>query len=53
MRRNLPKELQCGKVGQQCTRSKRSGEDYCLSHMKKTSNERIDDPNLWKEKVWT
>lgn len=48
-RRNLPKELQCmgRKIdGQQCTRSKRSGEDYCLSHMKRLPHGRIDDPEF-------
>lgn len=45
-RRSLPKELQCmGRKldGLQCTRSKRSGSDYCLSHIKRLPHGRIDD----------
>lgn len=45
-RRSLPKELQCmGRKldGYQCTRSKRTGSDYCLSHIKRLPHGRIDD----------
>jgi hypothetical protein len=45
-RRSLPKEMQCmGRKldGYQCTRSKRSGSDYCLSHIKRLPHGRIDD----------
>jgi len=46
-RRSLPHDLQC--VGrkidsQQCTRSKRTGSDFCLSHIKRLPHGRIDDP---------
>lgn len=46
-RRSLPKDLQClgRKIdGQQCTRSRRNGEEFCLSHMKRLPHGRIDDP---------
>jgi hypothetical protein len=45
-RRTLPNELQCmGRKldGLQCTRSKRPGNDYCLSHIKNLPHGRIDD----------
>lgn len=45
-RRILPTELQCmGRKldGHQCTRSKRPGNDYCLSHIKNLPYGRIDD----------
>lgn len=45
-RRILPNELQCmGRKldGLQCTRSKRPGNDYCLSHIKNLPHGRIDD----------
>jgi hypothetical protein len=45
-RRVLPNELQCmGRKldGHQCTRSKRPGSDYCLSHIKNLPHGRIDD----------
>lgn len=48
-RRSLPKDLQClgRKIdGQQCTRSRRNGEEFCLSHMKRLPHGRIDDPNF-------
>ena len=48
-RRSLPKELQCmGRKldGLQCTRSKRSGSDYCLSHIKRLPHGRIDDESF-------
>ena len=47
-RRSLPNELQCvgRKIdGQQCTRSKRTGSDFCLSHIKRLPQGRIDDPD--------
>jgi hypothetical protein len=46
-RRSLPNDLQCvgRKIdGQQCTRSKRTGKDFCLSHIKRLPHGRIDDP---------
>jgi hypothetical protein len=46
-RRSLPQDLQCvgRKIdGQQCTRSKRTGSDFCLSHIKRLPHGRIDDP---------
>ena len=46
-RRSLPKDLQClgRKIdGHQCTRSRRNGEEFCLSHMKRLPHGRIDDP---------
>lgn len=52
-RRSLPKDLQCmGRKldGYQCTRSKRSGNDYCLSHIKRLPHGRIDDDYNMKEK---
>ena len=48
-RRSLPKALQClgRKIdGQQCTRSRRNGEEFCLSHMKRLPHGRIDDPTF-------
>ena len=48
-RRSLPKDLQClgRKIdGQQCTRSRRNGEEFCLSHMKRLPHGRIDDPTF-------
>lgn len=45
-RRILPNELQCmGRKldGHQCTRSKRPGSEYCLSHIKNLPHGRIDD----------
>jgi len=48
-RRILPNELQC--MGRkldclQCTRSKRPGNDYCLSHIKNLPHGRIDDESF-------
>ena len=48
-RRSLPKDLQCmgRKIdGGQCTRSRRNGEEFCLSHLKRLPHGRIDDPNF-------
>jgi hypothetical protein len=48
-RRSLPKDLQClgRKIdGHQCTRSRRNGEEFCLSHMKRLPHGRIDDPDF-------
>ena len=48
-RRSLPKDLQClgRKIdGQQCTRSRRNGEEFCLSHMKGLPHGRIDGPTF-------
>ena len=45
-RRILPLDKQCmGRKldGLQCTRSKRPGNDYCLSHIKNLPHGRIDD----------
>ena len=48
----LPKEVRCmgRKIdGEQCTRSRRNGCDYCLSHSKRLPHGRIDDPNYVKK----
>ena len=51
-RRVLPKECQCmgRKIDmEQCTRSRRAGSDYCLSHSKRLPHGRIDDKNFVKK----
>ena len=51
-KRVLPKELQCmgRKIdGEQCTRSRRNGCDYCLSHSKRLPHGRIDDNTYVKK----
>lgn len=48
-RRVLSDEKRCmGRKfdGQQCTRSRRDGSDYCLSHEKNLPQGRIDDPSF-------
>ena len=51
-RRVLPKDVQCmgRKIDmEQCTRSRRPGSDYCLSHSKRLPHGRIDDANFVKK----
>ncbi len=51
-KRVLPKEVQCmgRKIdGEQCTRSRRPGTDYCLSHHKRLPHGRIDDTSYVKK----
>ena len=51
-KRVLPKEVRCmgRKIdGEQCTRSRRNGCDFCLSHSKRLPHGRIDDPNYVKK----
>ena len=51
-RRMLPNDLQCkGRKldGEQCTRSRRNGSEYCLSHQKSLPHGRIDDNNYVKK----
>ena len=51
-RRVLPTDLTClGRKldGNQCTRARRSGSEYCLSHHKNLPNGRIDDKSYQKK----
>ena len=51
-KRVLPSEVRCmgRKIdGEQCTRSRRNGCDYCLSHSKRLPHGRIDDDNFVKK----
>ena len=53
IRRSLPEELMCmGRKldGKQCTRSRRNGTEYCLSHEKSLPNGRFDDKNYEQPK---
>ena len=55
-RRMLPNDLQCkGRKldGEQCTRSKRLGSDFCLSHIKRLPCGRIDDGTYKKKEKGT
>ena len=51
-KRVLPKEVRCmgRKIdGEQCTRSRRNGSDYCKSHEKRLPHGRIDDNSFVKK----
>ena len=51
-KRVLPNEVRCmgRKIdGEQCTRSRRNGCEYCLSHQKSLPHGRIDDNNYVKK----